>query len=64
MLLFLSQLPLGLRQLAVFQPGGLFQVVVLLGALDLSVQLFNLLPQLLDAADGVFLGLPSWPSWN
>ena len=56
--LFLFQLLLGFRQTAVFQFRRLFQVVALLGGFDLTVQVLNLLPQLLHPANGVLLVLP------
>ena len=56
--LFLFQLLLGFRQTAVFQFRRLFQVIALLGGLDLTVQVLNLLPQLLHPANGVLLVLP------
>ena len=56
--LLLLQLFLGLGQLAVFQFGGLFQIVALLGGLNLTVQLFNALPQLLYLANGILFVVP------
>ena len=56
--LFLFQLLLGFRQTAVFQFRRLFQVVALLGGFDLTVQVLDLLPQLLHPANGVLLVLP------
>ena len=56
--LLLLQLFLSLRQFAVFQLGSLAQVIALLGSLDLSVQLLNLLPELLGFPNGVLLVVP------
>ena len=47
-----------LRDAAVLQLGGLVQVVLPLGLLQIGVGLLQLLPELLDLADGVFLVLP------
>ena len=57
-LFLLRQLLLQLRQPAVLQLGGLVQVVLALGALDVGVHLLDLLAQLLHLADGALLLLP------
>ena len=57
-LLLFFQLFLQLGQLAVFQLGGLVQVVFALGLLDGGIGLLDLLAQRLHLADGVLLVLP------
>ena len=48
-----------LGQFAVFQLGGLVQVVAVLRHLYLGIDLLDLLPQVLHLADGLFLVLPA-----
>ena len=55
---FGGQLLLQLGQAAVFQLGGLVQVVLPLGLLDGGIGLLDLLPQGLHLADGVLLVFP------
>ena len=57
-LFLLGQLLLQLGQLAVFQLGGLVQVVLALGFLDGGIGLLDLLTQALHLANGVLLVLP------
>ena len=57
-LLCLLQCLLCLRQLAVFQLGCVLQIVILLRLFDLTIQLFNLFPELLNPANGVLFVLP------
>ena len=56
--LFLRQLLPELGQLAVLQTGGRLEVIALLCLLDLRTELFDLLTQLLDLADGILLVFP------
>ncbi len=53
------QVALQLAHLAVAQLGGLLQVVVALGRLDLDAHLVDLLFQRLHLGDGIALGLPA-----
>ena len=58
LLFLLLELTLHLRQTAVLQLGGLLQIIVLLRSLDLTVQILQLLPELLHPANGIFLVFP------
>ncbi len=53
------ELFLELRQLSIFQFGGSVQVVFALRLLDVRIDLFQLLPQLLYLADRVFFIFPA-----
>ena len=57
--LLLLQLPLQLRQAAVFQLGGLVQVIFRLGLFQLGGHLLDILPQLAHLGDGGLFVLPA-----
>ena len=57
-LLFLCQLLLQLRQLAILIFGGLVQIIGAFGLFDLCIDLLNFLAQLLHFADGLLFVFP------